>query len=106
MQQRNQELRELELAEVTGRPVITTLAQTLSRTLTDMYDWDRDRKQKVFELKSRLVREKRDLETLELSRGGRFVGPGSLRYLSKKENLEKQVENRLLNFGQLVEAKK
>jgi len=48
------------MAEVTGRPVITSLAQNLSRTLNDIYDWDRDRKQKVFELKSRLNREKRD----------------------------------------------
>ena len=65
------------------------MAQTLTRTVDHMYDWDRDRKNKVFEMKRLLARDKRDQDMLEIAKGGRFVGEGSKRYLSKKENVEK-----------------
>lgn len=71
-----------------------------------MFSWDRDRKMKVFEMKRRKVRVERESEMAELQKAGKYLNPGSIKYLSRKENIEKQVENRLLNFGQLVLAKR
>ncbi len=57
-------------------------------------------------MKRRKVRVERESEMAELQKGGKYLNPGSIKYLSRKENIEKQVENRLLNFGQLVLAKR
>lgn len=71
-----------------------------------MFAWDRDRKMKVFDIRRRRVREKHDQETEEMAKGGKFMNRESIKYLSKKENVEMQVEQRLINFGHLLEAKR
>ena len=71
-----------------------------------MLSWDRDRKTKVFDLKRRMLRDAREKEAAEMQKAGKYVNKGSLRYLSKKENVDKHVENRLINFGYIAEAKR
>ena len=91
---------------MTGRPVITNMGSQMHRTLDDMFIWDRDRKMKVFEIRRRRIREKHEQETEEMAKGGKFLNKESIKYLSKKENVEIQVEERLINFGHIIEAKK
>ena len=82
------------------------MAQRMQRGPIHWEQWERDRKIKVFESKRMRAREARERELAEMEKGGKFVNQGSIRYLSKKENIKGQVENRLLNFGQLAEAKR
>ena len=71
----------------------------MQRTVDQMFKWEQDRKSKVFDMKRHQARQKREEDLSELEKGGRFVNAISQKYLSKKENMNQQVENRLLSFG-------
>jgi hypothetical protein len=62
------------MAEVTGRPVITQMAQRLDRKGVDeMFAWDRDRKLKVFNMKRLQMRETREREQQEMAKAGKYL---------------------------------
>ena len=73
LEARQQHYREEELAEVTGRPMITQMAQRMQRGPVQWERWERDRKSKVFESKRMRAHETRERELAEMEKGGKFV---------------------------------
>lgn len=113
-QRRKQELvhvlKQEQMREVTGRPVISEPARMLKgRSHDARMRWKQEKEQKVYMMKTELINHQRNIEEQHLNRQGKYLNKQSERYLSRKENLNMQslqVEERLITYGKHSQAKK
>ncbi|CDW75263.1 UNKNOWN [Stylonychia lemnae] len=97
-----------KLLEVTGRPQISQKAQSLSREIKDLYDWQKEKQQK----KEDMQRQKEEFERQEIEthqqKGKKYLCKESYKYLQNKENLynNQRIEERLINIGVQNKIKK
>ena len=105
-QERMQEIKQEQMREVTGQPVITQRGERVQGARDRArIEWKRLKDEKVHRMKAVKASQERDREERERNKQGKYVNKQSEKYLSRKENYNSQiptlVEDRLLTFGQL-----
>ncbi len=109
-QERVHVLKQEQMREVTGRPVISAKAQRVEgRSHEARMQWKQHKDEKVYQMKSEKASRIRQIEDMHLEKQGKYLNKQSEWYLSKKENVNMQpvlVEERLITYGKFSQAKR
>eukprot|EP00347_Sterkiella_histriomuscorum_P022148 403331512 len=111
-QRRKEDLKRLydtqKLQEVTGKPQISQKAQSLTRDVSHLYNWQKDLQKKKEDLQR--LKEEQEREDIEKHQqhGLHFVNKESKKMLKSKENVyaNQKIEERLISIGVQNKIKK
>ncbi len=104
-QERMQMIKQEQMKEVTGHPVISQRARQLgqNRDYQARMSWKQVKEEKLYILKTEKASLEREEQQRHLDKQGKYLTKESAKYLSHKENYNSQipslVEERLLTYG-------